>query len=155
MISFTIPGTPVPQGRPRVTSAGHAYYDKRTQDYRELVKQCAIVAQNGREPLTGALAMFVDVTFPIPTSWPKHRQQAALHGMWHTSQKDLDNCIKAIADSCNGILYDDDSQIVVLSGAKSYAVEPEAKVTVYQINDMQNPRWLVGNLKRCFASAEI
>lgn len=155
MISFVIPGAPVPQGRPRVTSAGHAYYDKRTQDYRELVKQCAIVAQNGREPLTGALAMFVDCSMPIPESWPKHRKQAALHGMWHISSKDTDNLIKAVADSCNGIIYEDDSQLALVVGTKSYSTEPEAKVTIFQLNDLQNPRWLIGNLKRTLAGCEV
>ncbi len=155
MISFTIPGAPVPQGRPRVTSAGHAYYDKRTQDYRELVKQCAIVAQNGREPLTGALAMFVDCVLPIPQSWPVHRKQAALHGQWHVLRPDSSNIIKGIEDSLNGIVYEDDSQIAILVGSKSYGKEAEVKVTIYQISNLENPRWMIGNLKRCLASAEV
>jgi Holliday junction resolvase RusA-like endonuclease len=154
MISFTIPGTPVPQGRPRVTSTGHAYYDKRTQDYRELVKQCAIASQNGAEPLTGPLAMFVDCVMPIPESWPKHRKCAAMHGMWHINRPDSSNLIKAIEDSCNGILYEDDSQIAVLIGTKSYG-EPETKVSIYQLNDQNNPRWLIGNLKRTLAGCEV
>jgi Holliday junction resolvase RusA-like endonuclease len=155
MISFTIPGTPVPQGRPRLTSTGHAYYDKKTKEYRERVRQCAIVAQEGAEPLTGALAMFVDCVMPIPESWAKHRKQAALHGMWHTSTKDTDNLIKAVADSCNGIIYEDDSQLALVVGTKSYGTEPEAKVTIYQLNDLNNPRWLISNLKRTLAGCEI
>lgn len=154
MISFTIPGAPVPQGRPRVTSTGHAYYDKKTKEYRERVRQCAIVAQNGAEPLTGALVMFVDCVLPIPQSWPKHRQQAAIHGMWHTTRPDADNLCKAVADSCNGIIYDDDSQIAVLIGTKSYGAEPQAKVTIFRL-DIQNSRWLIGNLKRVMAGCEI
>jgi Holliday junction resolvase RusA-like endonuclease len=155
MISFTIPGTPVPQGRPRVTSTGHAYYDAKTKEYRQKVKECAIVAQNGAEPLTGALAMFVDCVLPIPASWPKHRQQAALHGMWHTNRPDADNLCKAVADSCNGILYDDDSQIAILIGTKSYGENSEAKVTIYQLNDLNNPRWMISNLKRQLAGCEV
>jgi Holliday junction resolvase RusA-like endonuclease len=155
MISFTIPGTPVPQGRPRVTSTGHAYYDKRTQGYRDLVKQCAIAAQEGREPLTGALAMFVDCVLPIPQNWPVHRKQAAIHGMWHILRPDSSNIIKGIEDSLNGIIYEDDSQIALLVGAKSYGTEPEAKVTIYQLNNLNNPRWLIGNLKRTLAGCEV
>jgi DNA-binding LacI/PurR family transcriptional regulator len=84
-----------------------------------------------------------------------HRRIAIVTGLKsvYSAKERLVGYLRALSD--NGILYDDDSQIVVLSGAKSYAVEPEAKVTVYQINDMQNPRWLIGNLKRCLASAEI
>jgi Holliday junction resolvase RusA-like endonuclease len=155
MISFVIPGAPIPQGRPRMTRTGHAYYDKRTQEYRELVKQCAVFAQAGREPLTGALAMFVDCVMPIPERWAKHRKQAALHGMWHTTRPDADNLCKAVADSCNGIIYEDDSQIAVLIGTKSYGAEPQAKVTIFRLTDVQNPRWLIGNLKRVMAGCEV
>jgi Holliday junction resolvase RusA-like endonuclease len=99
--------------------------------------------------------MFIDCVLPIPQSWPKHRQQAALHGMWHINRPDTDNLCKAVADSCNGILYDDDSQIAVLIGTKSYGTEPEAKVQIFQLNDLNNPRWLIGNLKWQLAGCEV
>jgi Holliday junction resolvase RusA-like endonuclease len=138
-----------------VTSAGHAYYDKRTAEYRSLVKECAVLAQRGREPLTGALAMFVDCVLPIPVSWPAHKKQAALHGQWHVLRPDSSNIIKGIEDSLNGIVYEDDSQIAILIGSKSYGKEAEVKVTIYQISNLENPRWLIGNLKRCLGSVEV
>jgi Holliday junction resolvase RusA-like endonuclease len=138
-----------------VTKTGHAYYDEKTKEYRERVRQCAIVAQAGREPLTGALAMFVDCVLPIPASWPAHKKQAALHGQWHVLRPDSSNIIKGIEDSLNGIVYEDDSQISLLVGAKSYGTEPEAKVTIYQLNDLNNPRWMISNLKRQLAGCEV
>jgi Holliday junction resolvase RusA-like endonuclease len=75
--------------------------------------------------------------------------------MWHTSTKDTDNLIKAVADSCNGIIYEDDSQLALVVGTKAYGAEPEAKVTIYQLNDLNNPRWLISNLKRTLAGCEI
>jgi Holliday junction resolvase RusA-like endonuclease len=75
--------------------------------------------------------------------------------MWQTSRPDTDNLLKAVADSCNGILYEDDSQIAVLIGTKSYGTEPEAKVTIYQLNDLNNPRWMISNLKRQLAGCEV
>jgi Holliday junction resolvase RusA-like endonuclease len=154
MISFEIPGEPVPQGRPRVTRTGVTYYDSKTKEYRELVKQCATFAQAGRESLTGALALIVDCEFSVPESWPEYRRQAALNGQWHTSRKDVDNVVKAVSDSCNGIIYDDDSQIAVVIGTKCYSSEPKTKVIIYELNEINNPRWLIGNLKRCVDSAE-
>ena len=148
MISFTIPGTPVPQGRPRVTRTGHAYYDEKTKEYRERVRQCAIASQNGCDSLTGALAMIVDCTFPIPDSWPKYKRQEALNGKWHTSRGDTDNCVKAVADSCNGIIYDDDSQIAVLIGFKHYGSEPETRVTVFELEEDISPCWFIAHLKK-------
>ena len=154
MISFEIPGEPVPQGRPRVTRTGVTYYDAKTKAYRELVKQCATIAQAGRVTLLGPLAMIVDCEFSVPESWSKYKRQAALHGQWYTGRKDVDNVIKAVSDSCNGIIYVDDSQIVVVVGTKSYSLEPKTKVNIYELNEINNPRWLIGNLKRCVDNAE-
>ena len=148
MISFTVPGTPVPQGRPRFNSiTKKTYYDDKTTAYRDLVKRCAIKAQNGCDSLTGALAMIVDCTFPIPTSWPKYKQREAV-GKWHIEPKDTDNICKAVADSCNGIIYDDDKQIAVLIGFKHYGVEPEARVTVFELSEDNSPCWLIAHLKK-------
>ena len=148
MISFTVPGIPVPQGRPRVTRTGHAYYDEKTKEYREKVKQCAEMAMENEKPLEGALALFVDCVMPIPSSWPMYKKQTAACGQWHTSTKDTDNLIKSVADSCNGIIYEDDSQLSVVIGTKSYGSVPEAKVSVYPLNEVNSPRWLIANLKR-------
>lgn len=156
MISFTIPGTPVPQGRPRFNSATkRTYYDDKTMEYRERVKAYALLAQNGNEPLSGALAMIVDCTFPIPDSWPKHKKQNALNGAWHTVRGDISNIVKAIEDSCNGILYVDDSQIAVSIAFKKYGLEPEAKVTVCELNCVENPRWLIANIKRAVEAGTL
>lgn len=155
MISFVIPGVPVPQGRPRVYQNGGVGYNRSTTAYRKVITQYAEIAKEEQGQLFGALAMMCEFTFPIPTRWPKHRQQAAMHGMWHITRKDVDNLCKAIADSCNGILYEDDEQIAVLIGTKSYSTEPEARVTICQLNDIQNPRWLIGNLKRQLAGCEV
>ena len=155
MISFVIPGEPVPQGRPRVTKAGCVYYDAKTKDYREKVKQCAMMAQNGRDGLTGALVMICDFTYRPPDSWPKNRRQEAITGKWHTGRKDTDNLCKSIADSCNGICYDDDSQIAVLIGTKQYGTEAQAKVTIMELNDIQNPSWMVANIKRTVEAGAV
>ena len=149
MISFTIPGTPVPQGRPRFNSiTKKTYYDDKTTAYRDLVKRCAIKAQNGRDSLTGALAMIVDCTFPVPVSWPKKRKEKALSGKWHILRPDASNILKGIEDSLNGIVYDDDSQIVVSMCFKKYGAEPEAKVTVFELSEENSPCWMIAYLKK-------
>jgi Holliday junction resolvase RusA-like endonuclease len=148
VISFTVPGVPVPQGRPRVTRTGHAYYDEKTKEYREKVKRCAEMAMENEKLLEGALALFVDCVMPIPSSWPAYRKQAAASGKWHIQRPDTDNLIKSVADSCNGVIYEDDSQLSVVIGTKSYGSVPEAKVSVYPLNGVNSPRWLIANLKR-------
>ena len=47
-----------------------------------------------------------------------------------TKKPDLDNIIKAIADSLNGIAYKDDAQIVELKSKKFYSDTPRVEVTI-------------------------
>ena len=42
---------------------------------------------------------------------------------YHVARKDLDNMIKFVLDSLNGILYEDDAQICIINGTKIYANE--------------------------------
>lgn len=151
MISFTVQGTPVQQVRIRISSqAGksRACYDDETAEYMEMVRRCAIEAQNGCDSLTGPLAMIVDCTYPVPDSWPAHRRQAALHGAWYAAHEDVNDICKVIADTLKGAIYDDVNQIAVMVSTKKYGAEGEAKVTVCELSCVNNPRWLIANIKR-------
>ena len=132
-IQFTIPGNPVPKARPRVTRSGHAYTPKKTADYENLVKAYAIktMAEHGLKLTEEAIRLDVQAFFSIPVSWTKAKKEKALNGdLKHTSKIDVDNCIKAVQDAMNGIVYKDDSQIVLVAGSKEYAAEPRVEVTV-------------------------
>ena len=130
-IQFTIPGTPVAKARPRVTRTGHAYTPKKTSDYEKLVQIYAKQAMAGMNPTTEAVRLTVRAFFPIPKSWTKAKKEKALNGdLKHTTKPDFDNVEKAIQDAMNGIVYKDDSQIVLVAGSKEYASEPRVEVTV-------------------------
>ena len=132
-IQFTIPGTPVAKARPRVTRSGHAYTPKKTADYERRVKICVmqLMAVQRLRPTTEAVRLDVQAFFPIPVSWTKAKKEKALNGdLKHTTKPDFDNVEKAIQDAMNGIVYKDDSQIVLVAGSKEYASEPRVEVTV-------------------------
>jgi Holliday junction resolvase RusA-like endonuclease len=99
--------------------------------------------------------MIVDCTFPVPESWPKYKRHEALAGAWHTLRPDISNVIKGIEDSCNGILYTDDSQIAVSIGFKKYGSAPQAKVTIYELDCVENPLWLIANIKRAVEAGTL
>lgn len=132
-IKFTIPGTPVAKARPRITRSGHAYTPKKTADYEMRVKICVmqLMAVQRLRPTTEAVRLTVQAFFPIPASWTKAKKEKALNGdLKHTTKPDFDNVEKAIQDAMNGIVYKDDSQIVLVAGSKEYASEPRVEVTV-------------------------
>ena len=95
MIKFTVQGVPVPKQSYRAVKGG-GYLYPRVVAWEQLVSTFARQAMAGRPPLTGDLVM--TIVFVLPDH---HR-------------RDLDNLSKAICDSLNGIVFDDDSQIVDL-----------------------------------------
>ncbi len=98
MISFTIPGNPVPKGRPRV-GRGWVHTPARTRQAEERIRAYARKA-GVRRPLQGQVQL--DVAF--------YREDA--------SRTDADNLLKLLLDACNGIVWRDDAQIVALSVRK-------------------------------------
>ena len=130
-VMFKIFGEPVAKGRPRFTRQGRAYTPKKTHDYESEVAGMAKAAMGSSEPLETPVTVCVYVTFSIPQSYSKKRSEACLNGYErHTKRPDLDNCVKAITDGMNGIVYKDDSQITSLHATKVYGTTAMAEVYV-------------------------
>lgn len=140
MIHLTIYGEPVPQGRPRFAKVGsgvHAYDPNRSKTYKQLVRFWATQQLKKIEdfkPYEGALC--VDITFHlgIPVSWSKKKRTQAVNGEIRPVARngDIDNLIKAILDSCNGLIWADDCIITDISARKRYTgdlARVEIKVT--------------------------
>lgn len=130
MITFSVPGLPVAKGRPKASVIGgkaRLYTPGRTVAYEGLVAHAGAEAMRGRSPLDGPLSLNVIATFPIPKSWPKTRQAAALH---HTGRPDADNILKAIGDGLNQVVWADDSQLARVSVEKRYGAVPGVIITV-------------------------
>lgn len=112
MIKIFIPGAPIAQGRPRFAH-GHAYDPPKSSSYKEQIRLFVKAAMQGKEPLSGALWLSVQVYILPPKSWPRKRQQAAAEGVIRpVSRPDLSNYLKGVEDALNGVLWVDDSAIV-------------------------------------------
>ncbi len=98
--SITIPGRPVPKGRPRLGVHGrkaYVYTPPKTKEYEKLVGwvwKCA-----GCKPLNGPIAV-------------------KLHLFIRGRSGDVDNYSKSILDGLNGVAYEDDDQVVELQVRK-------------------------------------
>lgn len=100
-LTFTVPGQPVPKGRPRFVSTGtgtcRAYTPKRTKDYEALVKQYALVA---RQAARWRLLESEDVVLIV-----RPFQKGGRYS-------DPDNVFKSVADALQGVIYANDVQII-------------------------------------------
>lgn len=126
---IAIPGEPVPKGRPKFTRQGRAYTPKKTKDYEDLVKKH--IRLQGGKPVDYPVAVTIRVYRAIPQSWSNRKKEQAIRGeLVPATRPDLDNYVKALLDASNGLLFNDDNQVVKLTAIKSYSRMPYAEIEV-------------------------
>ena len=143
-IEFTVPGEPRGKGRPRFSNRGgyvRTYTDEKTASYENLVKMEYQWASKGyRYADDAALAVDITAYYGIPKSASKKKQESMRSGEIRPLKKvDVDNLVKVVLDSLNGVAYRDDVQVVECFVHKFYGDEP--KVTVRMTD------WLVPTRK--------
>ena len=114
MITFTIPGQPRPKQRARGGNGRH-YTPEATRQWEETVGWYAnnAMSRGGHDILT--VPLMLSVIF-----YREHERKA-----------DLDNLVKSIQDGMNGIVYEDDKQVVVLNARVLYEQEtPRVEVEI-------------------------
>jgi len=123
-VMFNVDCNPVGKQRPRFRRVGNfvqTYSPKKTVDLESQIRKAAEKAMGGMEPLETPIALYCYIKFPIPKSYTKKRQEQCKLGLEKPIKKpDLDNIIKLIQDSLNGVVYKDDCQIVALHSTKVY-----------------------------------
>lgn len=118
---YTIPLRPRPKGRPRFH--GHAYTDKKTQEYEKAIKDF-ILLQNP-ERLDGAIVLNAIFSYSAPRK--RHGNKI--------SRPDIDNLLKGLLDPLNGILWADDSQVVTVHASKVYGQEDAIYLEVKNVSE--------------------
>lgn len=136
IIEFTIPGKPVGQGRPRFSRhRGYVqtYDPAKSRQYKAMATMCAQRVYSGN-PLETPLKITVKAYFGLYKSYTKKRREACLSGQEVPTKKpDIDNIVKGIMDSLNGVIYHDDKQVIQLVAFKAYAEKPRVEVTVEEL----------------------
>ena len=95
-VKFTVLGTPVAKGRPRMTRQGHTYTPQKTVAYENLVRleyqrQCGSVKFGKDIPLDVRIAAY----YPIPKSVSKKKRQMMVrHQLRPMKRPDTDNVCK-------------------------------------------------------------
>ena len=133
-VAFFVPGPPVGKGRPRAFRMGKGvrmFTPEKTASYESLVATSGHAAMEGRAPFSGACEAVMEIRLQVPASWSKKRQAMALDGgLRPTKKPDVDNVVKAVFDALNGIVWQDDVQVVALAVSKRYASTPGVCVVV-------------------------
>jgi Holliday junction resolvase RusA-like endonuclease len=117
IMRMTVPGDPIPKGRPRFTRSGHAYTPARTRNAEKAIAVLALQAMRkhgSKQPSCGPVAL--SISFYV-------RRDA-----------DIDNLVKLVSDALNRIAYNDDRQVMALQAARySKASVPRTEIAVFRM----------------------
>lgn len=142
---LVIPGNPVGKARPRVTRSGVAYTPKKTREYEQKVAWIARSWWRGRRPIPKGVPVIIHITSlysrPKSNKLSEERCWCPKGGTY----ADLDNLVKAIKDSLNGLVYEDDCQVVGVIARKMHTGEGEEPCTevLITIPDEEDPLQLL------------
>jgi Holliday junction resolvase RusA-like endonuclease len=124
-VTITLLGPPVAYARSRYTP----------KKQRNTMAALRILAQQEmfeRLPMEGPLQVVMLSEFPIPGSWSKKRQAAAI-GQFVTTKPDLDNILKLAKDAFKAVVWRDDAQVARVGMDKIYGLQPKITITISRL----------------------
>jgi Holliday junction resolvase RusA-like endonuclease len=132
VLTITINGRPIGKARPRFVRRGKFVGVYNCQDTEEGKFKWELLAQKKDTPIIEtAIHLYVRFFMPIPASISK-KKRAEYEGcaVPHVKKPDLDNLVKFVKDCANGVLWRDDSQVIVLHASKAYHPNPGTEIRV-------------------------
>ena len=126
-MKFTILGEIKTKGRPRcclINGRPHIYTPRETQEYEEHIKYSYLNQSENwqKQPyFSKDIALSLRIRAIFKPSIANAKKWAKLGSYPNcTKHKDIDNICKVVMDALNGVMYEDDKQIVELVGTKTY-----------------------------------
>lgn len=132
-ITFTVPGPPVPQPRPKISTwggRGQAYVEKGhpIHAYRQAVQLAAVAAarQAKHEQTDGPVVLVVEAVFARPPSHLNKAGEPRASAPSFPPRADWDNLGKGLCDAItdSGAIWSDDDQVVDGRVVKRYGRGP-------------------------------
>ena len=143
ILEITIPGDPVPKGRPKASRQGNFIRmrtPKRTRDEGERLRfhvlQHLKKIDSSIFPSEKPLVGFFEFYIRRPKNL--HRRKDPEGIILHTKKPDGSNFLKLIEDVLEGLIYKNDSQFFMPISMKFYTSKtgvPHQKIRIYEITD--------------------
>lgn len=132
-IRFNVPGIPVAWARARTHGKIHFTPGKQRMAM-SVIQVIAAQCMNDQPLIMVPVSMTIHATWPWPKSWSeKKRKKQGAH--YKTSKPDSDNVGKIISDSLNGIVFNDDAQVVDLRVVKQYGLSAQTQVVIETLQE--------------------
>ena len=148
-VRFVVYGDPVPKERARTVTdvkpngkkVTHSYTPENTSIHEQKIALVYKSVYHGfKFPAGVPLNLCCDFYFGIPKTYRKKKvtkqmKEEMLAGeIRPMNKKDPDNCLKTVADSGNGVIYDDDEQIVEMTGRKFFSEKPRTEICISRLD---------------------
>jgi Holliday junction resolvase RusA-like endonuclease len=135
-VEIRLDGPPRGKGAGRACTTAHGariFTDDKTRKYEAQLRFAAQQQMAGNLPTDLPVIVSVQARMQIPVSFSKRKRADALAGLvWPTVRPDCENLAK-IMDGLNGIVWQDDRQIVIELISKIYAEQPGLTIVVETI----------------------
>ena len=131
IISHQFDINPVPAARPRV-SRWSTYYPKKYTRFKKEME--ALTGELDTTPCENLVVVSLRFKIKIPQSWSK-KKRLERENTYCNNNSDIDNYIKAILDSLNGVYFIDDRQVVEVFASKKYSNEPRILFTMMEMDN--------------------
>ena len=130
-VSFFVAGKPQGKARPRFTRTGHTYTPDKTRCYEQDIALSYTAAGGSYHGDKAYIKLKVTSVYPLPKRANKSVQRAMLtHEQLPSVKPDIDNILKAVLDSLNGIAYADDKQVICTECCKVYGERAGLSITL-------------------------
>lgn len=136
-VTFHVPGKPQGKARARTVynkniGRSVSYTPDNTMLYENLIKTLYIQSAKGLsfEKETPIRISVTALFIPAKSTSKKRRMQMLEGEILPLKKPDIDNIVKVVADSLNGVAYHDDTQIVNVSARKVYSSTEGLDITV-------------------------
>lgn len=124
VIHVTVPGAPVGKQRPRRGKGGHFYTPKETQAAEQEIAW--LMRQKWPTAPNAVSRFYISCTF---YQTPQIRARGRFSG---SRPVDIDNALKLVMDSVNGVVWNDDAQVDRIEAVRAI-VAPEYQRTEIRI----------------------
>ena len=125
-----VPVRPSPKGRPRINiKTGRVYTPKSTREAEKKIKAHLKYAMILNSLIATESPLKLDLIFCYS------RKSAKNKFGYRVGRPDLDNLIKILLDSANGIVYVDDAQVVEIHATKVYDEMEGIYLSIEEIAD--------------------
>lgn len=133
----TVSGKIRGKGRPRFARNGVIYTPTETKLYERLIRD-KFIESYGEVRTENKVEVMIAASFNIPKSWSKRKKSEAVN-KYAPVKPDIDNIVKIVLDSLNGVAYADDKQVVRILAEKIYREDEEnIKIIVREIGSEED-----------------